>query len=89
MSTSFSDPACCIFLRYTATGSFQQVMGDCLDCAAGIICKYLRRIAYRLASIRNQLVNYDPTPETVRHFEDNMGFRTVVGAIDSTQVRVT
>ena len=64
-------------------------MSDCLDCAAGTFFKYLRRIAYRLASIRNQLVNYDPTPETLKHFEDNMGFRTVVGAIDSTQVPVT
>ena len=64
-------------------------MSDCLDCAAGTICKYLRRIAYRLASIRNQLVNCDPTLKTVRRFEDNMGFPTVVGAIDSTQVPVT
>ena len=78
-----------VFLRYTASSSFQQAMDDCLDCAAGTVCKYLRSIAYRLASIRNQLVNYDPTPETLKDFEDNMGFRTVVGAIDSFHVPVT
>ena len=65
------------------------MIGDCLDCAAGTICKYLRRIAYCFASNRNQLVNCDPTLETVRQFEENMGFPTVVGAIDSTHVPVT
>ena len=69
------------FLPYTATGSFQQVMGDCLDCAAGTVCKYFRRIAYRLANILSQLVSFNPTPETVRQFEDILGFATVVRAI--------
>ena len=63
-------------------------MRDCLDCAAGTVCKYLRRIAHRLGSIRNQLVSCDPTPETVSQFENDMGFPTIVEAIDSTHVPV-
>ena len=64
-------------------------MDDCLDCAAGTVCKYLRRIAYRLASIRRQLVRFNTPSETVRQFEDNVGSPTVVGAIDGTHVPVT
>ena len=64
-------------------------MDDCLDCAAGTVCKYLRRIAYRLASIRRQLVHFNTPSETVRQFEDNVGSPTVVGAIDGTHVPVT
>ena len=64
-------------------------MDDCLDCAAGTVCKYLRRIAYRLASIRRQLVHFNTPSKTVRQFEDNVGSPTVAGAIDGTDVPVT
>ena len=60
-------------------------MGDCSDCAAGTVCKYLKRIANRLASIQSRFVKFNPTSETVRQFEDIAGFPTVVGAIDCTR----
>ena len=65
-----------MFLRFAATGSFQEVIGDTvyLDCAKSTVCKYLPRVARVLATIRGRFIKFRPTPETVQKFKKSGDF---------------
>ena len=76
------------FLRFAATGSFQQVLGDSINCAKGTVSKYIRRLALILAELRPRYINFRPGAHTMAAFREIAGFPTVVGAIDCTHVPV-
>ena len=79
-----------MFLRFAATGSFQEVIGDnvYLDCAKSTVSKYIPRVARALATLRSNFIKFQPTADTIQNFRDIAGFPDIVGAIDCTHIRV-
>ena len=75
-----------MFLRFAATGSFQEVIGDnvYLDCAKSTVSKYIPRVARALATVRSNFIKFQPTADTIQNFRDIAGFPDIVGAIDCT-----
>ena len=78
------------FLRFTATGSIQQVLGaSVIICAKGTISKYIRRLALIIAELRPRFITFKPDFVMMAAFRRIAGFPSVIGAIDCTHVPVT
>ncbi|XP_020299384.1 putative nuclease HARBI1, partial [Pseudomyrmex gracilis] len=88
-----------ICLRFYATGSFQQVLGDTIIVSQPTVSRIVFRISVLLARIFNQFIKMPSVPDTIREnhrlFRDigrrdrGIGLPGIDGAIDCTHVRLT
>ena len=87
-----------ICLRFYATGSFQQVIGDTIIVSQPTVSRIVFRVSVLLARIFNQFIKMPCTPDAVREnqrlFRDigrhdrGIGLPGIDGAIDCTHVRL-
>ena len=83
----------CVALRYFATGSFQNIIGDTIQIHKSTVCRTVRRAAVALCTrindfvympVENQNLNY-----TRQKFHAVAGFPDVIGCIDGTHVKIS
>lgn len=81
-----------ITLRFYATASFQQLIGDTVNVNKSTICRIIRKVSRQLASLKNMYVKMPTTNEEISEtnlgFYQIRGFPGVVGTIDCTHVRI-
>jgi nuclease HARBI1 len=78
-------------LRYYATGSFQQVVGDTLHVSVSTVNRVITRVSTALTNKLNEHVKFPNAGERdiqKQMFYNIVGFPGVVGAIDGTHIRI-
>ena len=75
-----------ISLRFLATGSFQQVIGDVVGVDKSLVSRVVPKFCEALNSKKNQFIKF---PRTIEEKIKMAGFPSVVGYIDCTHVRIT
>ena len=76
-------------LRFYATASFHQVIGDLFGVTNYAVCKVIHRVSRAIVKHKRQFISFPAElHETKRRFYDIAGFPCVVGAIDCTHVRI-
>jgi hypothetical protein len=78
-------------LRFYASGSFQQVVGDCVNVHQSTIYRVIRKVTYALCRHKNQFIQF-PEGANLRRmkeeFYNKSGVPNIVGAIDCSHVRI-
>ena len=78
-----------IALRFFASGSFQEVVGDNVGVTRMTICRCIHRVASALARRTIQWVHFErDASATKRAFMAIANFPNVIGCIDCTHVRI-
>lgn len=79
-------------LRFYATASFHQLIGDTVNVNKSTVCRIVRKVSRQLASLKNLYIKMPTTNEEISKtnldFYQIRGFPGVVGAIDCTHVRI-
>jgi len=81
-----------IALRYFASGSFLQVVGDTMGVDKGTVSRCIQRVSHALAAKTDQLIKwpYDQRKREIKQgFYESGGFPGVIGCVDGTHVRIT
>ena len=80
-----------VTLRYLASNSLQQVVGDTCGMSKGVVNGIIWNVIPRIASRVNEFIR-TPTGEkeqrNFRKFHDLIGIPAVIGALDCTHVKV-
>ncbi|XP_062568966.1 putative nuclease HARBI1 [Saccostrea cucullata] len=79
-------------LRYYATGSFQQVIGDILGLSQPSVSRAVKNVSNALASFAGQIIQF-PTDcrklQTVKEgFMEKFGFPNVIGCVDGSFIPI-
>ncbi|XP_062599917.1 putative nuclease HARBI1 [Saccostrea cucullata] len=79
-------------LRYYATGSFQQVVGDILGLSQPSVSRAVKNVSNALASFAGQVIQF-PTDcrklQTVKEgFMEKFGFPNVIGCVDGSFIPI-
>ncbi|XP_069110210.1 putative nuclease HARBI1 [Argopecten irradians] len=81
-----------IALRFYASGSFQQVLGDAICADKSTVSRVVRDVSNALASLESVFIKWPTTrakKEKIRSaFYQQGGFPGVIGCIDGTQIRI-
>lgn len=80
-----------IALRYFATGSFMQVVGDTVGVDKSTVSRCITRVSTVLSSKAGTFIKWpseDRKREVKNGFYENGGFPGVIGCIDGTHVRI-
>lgn len=80
-----------IALRFYATGSFQEVVGDIFGVSKATVCMCIRRVSQVLSNSLNGVVSFEDqrgADATKRQFFDRFGMPGVIGCVDGTHVRI-
>ena len=78
-----------VTLRFYATASFQQVIGDLFGISNYAVCKVIHRVSRVIAKNKRKFISFPASSHgTKRRFYDMAGFPGVVGAIDCTYMRI-
>lgn len=81
-----------VTLRYFATGSFMQVIGDTFGYDKATVSRAVRRVSLALAAKAADFIKWPDTPNEVnenkRGFYQLANFPCVLGCIDGTHVRI-
>lgn len=80
-----------ICLRFYATGSFQQVMGDLANIHKSTVCRIVQKITHAIAQLSHRYINMPDRDElrtVAQDFYDIAGFPRVAGALDGTHVKI-
>lgn len=81
----------CAALRFYASGSFQQVIGDTLNISQRSVCKAIWNVTDGLVSVADQFIKFPEGAEIERQkrkFYDIAHFPNVTGCIDCTHIRI-
>lgn len=81
----------CLCLRYLASNSFQQVVGDTLNVSQSTVNRCIWRTLTSLVKHLQHFVNFPPEHELgqlKRKFYEIVQFPNVIGLIDGTHVKV-
>ena len=80
-----------IALRFYATGSFLQVVGDCVGVDKSTVCRLLNDVTDALAELSTQFILW-PSENQKREvrtcFYTLGGFPSVVGCINRSHIRI-
>lgn len=81
-----------VVLRFYATGSFMQVIGDFMGLSKSTVWKIIHKVSAVIASLRPEFVRFPETLEEIRSsqakFFRRAGLPGVIGCIDCKQVRI-
>lgn len=80
-----------ICLRFFATGSFQQVLGDLVNIHKSIVCRIVQKVTRKLADLSSAYIKMPDRQELRRVAEDFYeiaGFPRVAGALDCTHIKI-
>ena len=79
-------------LRFFASGSFQNVVGDSIHVSAPTVCRAVRKVAVALSNRLHQYVYLSQDnqylQETKEMFADIAGFPNVIACVDGTQIPI-
>lgn len=82
----------CLALRYFATGSFQNLVGDSVGVHKSTVCRAVRAVAVSLCRHINTFVRFPSLPvqqnTTRQNFFHIAGFPDVLGCVDGTHIRI-
>jgi nuclease HARBI1 len=80
-----------VALRYLASNSFQQVVGDTIQCDKSTVCRILNKFCISLCRRMNQFIKY-PSGDTITEYRQKFfkaaNFPQVCGCVDGTLVRI-
>lgn len=80
-----------IALRFYATGSFQEVLGDLATCDKSTICRVLQKVTNAIANLSHAYIKMpmqDEFHHVAEEFYELAGFPRVIGTVDGTHIRV-
>ncbi|XP_044753627.1 putative nuclease HARBI1 [Coccinella septempunctata] len=80
-----------IVLRYYATGSFQAVLGDLVECNKSTMCRIIQRVTKAITSLADQQIKMPTSEEyqqVAQEFYEIAAFPRVLGAVDCTHVKI-
>lgn len=81
-----------ICLRFFATGSFQQVLGDLVNVHKSTICRIVQKVTRKLASLSSRYIEMPSDRNELRKVAEGFfqidGFPRVAGALDCTHVKI-
>ena len=82
----------CLALRYFATGSFQNLVGDSIQVHKSTVCRAIRKVALSLCKRLNEYVKFPTQPEpqntTRQKLHQIAGFPDILGCVDGTHIRI-
>lgn len=82
----------CVALRYFATGSFQNLVGDSVQVHKSTVCRTVRAVAVSLCKHIDTYVRFPTAPEQQNLVRQNFfqiaGFPDVLGCVDGTHIRI-
>lgn len=82
-----------VTLRFFATGTFQNCIGDHINISQPTVCRIIKRVSFQLASLgRTEIKMPQGHEEIIRvcaDFYTIRNFPHVVGALDCTHIRIT
>ena len=88
----FTEQQVLITLRFFASGSFLQVIGDTFGCDKGTVSRIVRRVSLALAAKHETFITFPTTNEEKQQVRSGMyelaGFPCIVGCVDGTHVRI-
>lgn len=80
-----------VALRFYATGSFQEVLGDLVGCNKSTICRIIQKVTKAIANLAHTQIVM-PTRrqchQVAEEFFELAGFPRVMGTIDCTHVKI-
>ena len=78
-------------LRFYASGSFEQVVGDTVHIHKSTVCRIIKRVTEALLAFRGRFIQW-PSRDECRAYQqemhENHGFPCVEGCIDGTHIRI-
>ena len=81
-----------IALKYFASGSFLQVVGDNMGVDKGTVSSGIQRVSHALAAKTDQFIKW-PSDQRKREIKQGLyesgGFPGIIGCVDGTHVRIT
>jgi len=81
-----------VALRFYATGSFLQVIGDFCDISTSSIQRIDYRVSCAIAALRQEFIKLPLLPEEIRHNEEEFyqtaKFIRTIGYMDCTHIKV-
>lgn len=81
-----------VALRFYASGSFLQVIGDTFGYDKATVSRIVRRVSLALAEKRDNFIKFPTTVAEKRVIRDGLyelgGFPGVIGLVDGTHVRI-
>ncbi|KAK9711729.1 DDE superfamily endonuclease [Popillia japonica] len=79
-------------LRFYATGSFQQVIGDCMNIHKSTVCRCIHRVSHHIALMAQEYIKMPATANDIAsvktEFYKLSQFPGVIGAIDCTHIPI-
>ncbi|XP_062596160.1 putative nuclease HARBI1 [Saccostrea cucullata] len=80
-----------VFLRFVATGAFQQLVGDAIHISKATAGRCIRRVAFALTNIAGRFIQFPSGQDAIntqRMFHAVAGFPGVLGYVDGTFIRI-
>ena len=81
-----------VALRFFASGSFLQVIGDTVGLPKSTVCRIIRDVSSALIQKRNEFIRWPTTAAEIQRAKEGFfrkgGFPGVIGCVDGTHVRV-
>lgn len=81
-----------IAVKYFATNSFQQVVGDISGLTNASVCRIVHRVARAIAEIHHEFIKFPSTTAELNGNKEDFlkigNFPNVIGAIDGTHIRI-
>ena len=81
-----------VALRFFASGSFLQVIGDTLGLSKSTVSRIVNNVSYALAQKQIHFIKWPSTEaeivQTKRGFYDKGGFPGVIGCVDGTHIKI-
>lgn len=80
-----------VTLRFYATGSFQQTIGDLLNIHKSTVGRIIHRVTHQICRLRNDFIKMplgEELSSTIVGFYSIAGFPRVVGALDCTHIKI-
>ena len=91
-TSHFDQRECGAALRFYASGSFLQGIGDTLGLSKSAVSRIVTNVSSALARKQKDFIKWPTTEEeiarTKRGFYDKGGFPGVIGCVDSTHIRL-
>ena len=82
-----------VTLRFLATGTFQNVIGDSVQIHKSTVCRIVKRVCHHIALLKPNYINMPRTQQERQRsqFEFYMmhGFPGVIGCVDCTHIKVS
>ncbi len=81
-----------VTLQFYATGSYQYILGDLRKLSQPSVCRIIRRVYRRIAALSKKYIKFPQSPEKIKEvtekFREKVRIPCIIGAIDSTHVRI-